>query len=345
MNNINDYELDSSMAQDILQYMDQRLPFLEQNMTKSTSQLSEHQQKLSKIIGKQYPEFIYNDKVNKLNERLNEMDMEIQTIKKLQPHLQLLLLPNSTISLPLWILLSNYIKNTIQHLESMYDHDFKTLQAFQKYSQQLERIIQDNLPHSFSFNIPYILIQPENIENNSTYIEIYDYLSYTLQFVENNIEILHYQLLKFSHSYPDATDDVLQRWQKPIDDLIAERMELNDLRFYFQKVIAKAPQTTGSDFLQDGVDIPHTFFEGLLRYLEKKIHHMIAQKSEDEKNINTESTCEFMKRQLLIKQLEINKLIQYIEEVGPLCDHHDRKRSWQRDLVTTSIDSSYKRKK
>jgi len=222
MNNINDYELDSSMAQDILQYMDQRLPFLEQNMTKSTSQLSEHQQKLSKIIGKQYPEFIYNDKVNKLNERLNEMDMEIQTIKKLQPHLQLLLLPNSTISLPLWILLSNYIKNTIQHLESMYDHDFKTLQAFQKYSQQLERIIQDNLPHSFSFNIPYILIQPENIENNSTYIEIYDYLSYTLQFVENNIEILHYQLLKFSHSYPDATDDVLQRWQKPIDDLIAE---------------------------------------------------------------------------------------------------------------------------
>jgi len=88
-----------------------------------------------------------------------------------------------------------------------------------------------------------------------------------------------------------------------------------------------------------------TFFEGLLRYLEKKLHHMIAQKSEDEKNINTQSTCEFMKRQLLIKQLEINKLIQYIEEVGPLCDHHDRKRSWQRDLVTTSIDSSYKRKK
>jgi hypothetical protein len=138
MNNINDYKLDSSMAQDILQYMDQRLPFLEQNMTKSTCQLSEHQQKLSKIIGKQYPEFIYNDKVNKLNERLTEMDMEIQTIKKLQPHLQLLLLPNSTISLPLWILLSNYIKNTIQHLESMYDHDFKTLKAFQKYSQQLE---------------------------------------------------------------------------------------------------------------------------------------------------------------------------------------------------------------
>jgi hypothetical protein len=111
-------------------------------------------------------------------------------------------------------------------------------------------------------------------------------------------------------------------------------MELNDLRFYFQKVIAKAPQTTGSDFLQDGVDIPHTFFDGLLRYLEKKLYHMIAQKSEDEKNINTQSTCEF-----------INKLIQYIEEVGPLCDHHDRKRSWQRDLVTTSIDSSYKRKK
>ncbi len=68
MNNINDYKLDSSMAQDILQYMDQRLPFLEQNMTKSTCQLSEHQQKLSKIIVKQYPEFIYNDKVNKLNE-------------------------------------------------------------------------------------------------------------------------------------------------------------------------------------------------------------------------------------------------------------------------------------
>jgi hypothetical protein len=104
---------------------------------------------------------------------LNEMDMEIQTIKKLQPHLQLLLLPNSTISLPLWILLSNYIKNTIQRLESMYDHDFTTLQAFQNYSQQLERIIQDNLPHSFSLNIPYILIQPENIENNSTYIELF----------------------------------------------------------------------------------------------------------------------------------------------------------------------------
>jgi hypothetical protein len=227
----------------------------------------------------------------------------------------------------------------------MYDHDFSTLQAFQKYSQQLERIIQDNLPHSFSFNIPYILIESENIENNSTYIKMYDYLSYTLQFVENNIEILHYQLLKFSHSYPDATDDVLQKWQKPIDELIAERMELNDLRFYFQKVITKAPQTTGSDFLQEDVDIPHTFFEGLLQYFEKKLHHMIAQKSEDEKNINTQSTCEFMKRQLLIKQLEINKLIQYIEEVGPLCDHHDRKSSWQRDLVATSIDTSYKRKK
>ena len=45
------------------------------------------------------------------------------------------------------------------------------------------------------------------------------------------------------------------------------------------------------------------------------------------------------------RRQRIYKLIQYIEEVGPLCDHHDRKRSWQRDLVTTSIDSSYKRKK
>jgi len=51
MNNINDYELDSSMAQDLLQYMDQRSPFLEQNMMKSTSQLLEHQHKMSKTIG------------------------------------------------------------------------------------------------------------------------------------------------------------------------------------------------------------------------------------------------------------------------------------------------------
>jgi hypothetical protein len=48
---------------------------------------------------------------------------------------------------------------------------------------------------------------------------------------------------------------------------------------YFQKVLQKTPQPKGSDFLDERLELPHSFFVSLSNYLKKNRDIIITTKS------------------------------------------------------------------
>jgi hypothetical protein len=93
------------------------------------------------------------------------MKNEIKQIKAIKHDLQEMVKTNSDQSLPILILLSNYISDTITYLEQQYDHDITIIDTLTKSYQQLKDVIIKKLPPEYLFNIPYILIDADYNSN------------------------------------------------------------------------------------------------------------------------------------------------------------------------------------
>jgi hypothetical protein len=121
-------------------------------------------QVISQNVAKAFTDIKDNQKINS-KERLYSMKNEIKQIKAIKHDLQEMVKTNSDQSLPILILLSNYISDTITYLEQQYDHDITIIDTLTKSYQQLKDVIIKKLPPEYLFNIPYILIDADYNSN------------------------------------------------------------------------------------------------------------------------------------------------------------------------------------
>jgi len=297
--------------QHLLIYLENHLTVLQTNIKHGSDKV--HENMMGRINSNEEVNELLLEKMDqyKFINNLTKMRGNMELIENLIGELKILTSKKTLPNLPLLLKLSTYLNNTIQHQSNQYDHNIREMETLTTYYQEIEHTIRRHLPPLLHFNLPYILIETDYDKNTSIYVKIYDYILHSLQVVEIQMKMYNECILSYEKKHPNATEEELMRWKLPYSDLWKERENITNIITYFQYVFKKNPQPTGKEMIRDPEDPAELFFETLDKFLSNKLHQLIEQEMKREPMFYGKY------RDDNIRELQIEKIRLFVEEVGP----------------------------
>jgi hypothetical protein len=300
-----------AVLQQIWQYISQRKHCLNNNINETTEQMNQNLIKEFNKCREFYSEHatVSPNAIFWSNKEI--MQREINLINIIEPHLKAVLTQYILPDLPFLLKLSTYLTMTTENLEKEINVDGEQARRLRLHLDYIEQIIKPYLPEIHLLQLPYILISANYDKDTSIYIKIHDYLKHTLEVIQHNINIYNNCIITYTTTNRNATYEEMSRWKKPYENLEHEKQRLNNLLQFFHVILQNVEQPTARQMMSNLDGKSELFFETITTYLITKQDDLLYQQNELKQSYNLDTH----KQKML--QLQIDKIQQYIDEVGP----------------------------